>query len=53
MEIEVELLEFSDDLANVPTLDLQAKITVGRRKKERGNLWVARQEPTFAIQCYR
>ncbi len=48
----VELVECKD-AAEEENAQLETRMTKGRRKKDRGNFWYAREEYTQAIQCYR
>ena len=34
-------------------LELENRKIIGLRKKHRGNLWMAREEYSMAVQCYR
>ncbi|OAD61952.1 Peptidyl-prolyl cis-trans isomerase FKBP8 [Eufriesea mexicana] len=35
------------------TLNMNQRKEIGNKKRERGNWWFTRNEPTLAIQCYR
>ncbi|KAF6201644.1 hypothetical protein GE061_004037, partial [Apolygus lucorum] len=37
----------------IATINLQDRLNIGLRKKERGNWWYTRDEYTLAINCYR
>uniref|UniRef100_A0A0K8TJ23 peptidylprolyl isomerase n=1 Tax=Lygus hesperus TaxID=30085 RepID=A0A0K8TJ23_LYGHE len=37
----------------IATINLNDRLTIGLRKKERGNWWYTRDEYTLAINCYR
>lgn len=46
----VELKSFE---LETETTDISERRQIGKRKRERGNWWFTRDEPTMAIQCYR
>ncbi|KAL2733579.1 peptidyl-prolyl cis-trans isomerase FKBP8 [Vespula maculifrons] len=48
--VEVKSIEFE---ADVDSLSINQRKEIGNKKRERGNWWFARDEPTNAIQCYR
>ena len=49
----INLVDFHDEPPELPAMSIQEKMVCGRRKKDRGNLWYAKEEFQFAIQCYR
>ena len=40
-------------LVEEETREIEERKIVGLRKKHRGNLWMAREEYSMAVQCYR
>jgi len=53
VRLELELLGHQPPIPAGEIEDVQEKLRIGRRKKERGNFWHQRQNYTFAVQCYR
>ncbi|TRY80857.1 hypothetical protein TCAL_02985 [Tigriopus californicus] len=49
---QMELLSMEMS-ASIQGLELNERLRIGRRKKDCGNYWFARQEVPFAMQCYR
>ena len=49
---EVTLLEHKSG-CSPSELEIEERKAVGLRKKHRGNLWMAREEYSMAVQCYR
>ena len=49
---EVTLLEHKSG-CSPSELEIEERKVVGLRKKHRGNLWMAREEYSMAVQCYR
>lgn len=50
--IDMELVS-AEMSASIQSLELEERLRIGRRKKDCGNYWFARQEIPFAMQCYR
>ncbi|XP_032688312.1 peptidyl-prolyl cis-trans isomerase FKBP8-like isoform X2 [Odontomachus brunneus] len=48
--VELKATELETD---VETLSIKQRMELGNKKRERGNWWFSRNEPTLAIQCYR
>ncbi|XP_043784436.1 peptidyl-prolyl cis-trans isomerase FKBP8-like isoform X1 [Apis laboriosa] len=46
-------LKSSELEAEIETLNANQRKEIGNKKRERGNWWFTRNEPTLAIQCYR
>jgi len=53
VRFEVELVSHNPSVPFGEISDVQEKLRIGRRKKDRGNFWFQRQNYTFAVQCYR
>jgi len=53
VRFEVELVSHNPSLPFGEITDVQEKLRIGRRKKDRGTYWFQRQNHTFAVQCYR
>lgn len=53
VKLELELLAHQPPVPVGDIEDVQEKLRIGRRKKEKGNFWYQRQNYTFAVQCYR
>jgi len=53
VRLEIELIDHQAPLPIGEMEDVQEKLRIGKRKKERGNYWYQRQNYTFAVQCYR
>ena len=52
-QYEVTLLEHKSGNSSPSELEIEERKIVGLRKKHRGNLWMAREEYSMAVQCYR
>ncbi|XP_014470017.1 PREDICTED: peptidyl-prolyl cis-trans isomerase FKBP8 isoform X2 [Dinoponera quadriceps] len=52
MSYTVELKDFELE-TDIETLSIKQRKEIGNKKRERGNWWFMRDEPTIAIQCYR
>ncbi|KAL2717503.1 peptidyl-prolyl cis-trans isomerase FKBP8 [Vespula squamosa] len=48
--VELKSVELETD---IDALSINQRKEIGNKKRERGNWWFARDEPTIAIQCYR
>lgn len=48
--VELKSFEFEPESE---TLSISKRKEIGNKKRERGNWWFKRDEPTLAIQCYR
>ena len=48
--VELKSVEPEEELE---TLSISQRKEIGNKKRERGNWWFTRNEPTLAIQCYR
>lgn len=48
--VELKSSELEEE---IETLSVGQRKTIGNKKRERGNWWFTRNEPTLAIQCYR
>ncbi|XP_026666563.1 peptidyl-prolyl cis-trans isomerase FKBP8 isoform X2 [Ceratina calcarata] len=46
-------LKSSEMEEEIETLTVSQRKEIGNKKRERGNWWFTRNEPTLAIQCYR
>ncbi|XP_034940663.1 peptidyl-prolyl cis-trans isomerase FKBP8 [Chelonus insularis] len=49
-EVELKKVEIEPEIDNI---DVTQRLNIGIKKRERGNWWFSRNEPTIAIQCYR
>jgi len=52
VRFEIELVSHSP-AEQFGDMNVQEKLRIGRRKKDRGNTWFQRQNFNFAVQCYR
>ncbi|XP_076764044.1 peptidyl-prolyl cis-trans isomerase FKBP8 [Xylocopa sonorina] len=48
--VELKSSELEEE---IETLNVNQRKEIGNKKRERGNWWFTRNEPTLAIQCYR
>ncbi|XP_029042311.2 peptidyl-prolyl cis-trans isomerase FKBP8 [Osmia bicornis bicornis] len=48
--VELKATELEEE---IDTLSVNQRKEIGNKKRERGNWWFTRNEPTLAIQCYR
>lgn len=48
--VELKKAEIETEIETLPVNERKA---IGNKKRERGNWWFMRDEPTLAIQCYR
>ncbi|KAK2588930.1 hypothetical protein KPH14_001785 [Odynerus spinipes] len=48
--VELKSFELEGD---IETFSINQRKQIGNKKRERGNWWFTRDEPTLAIQCYR
>ncbi|XP_076389119.1 peptidyl-prolyl cis-trans isomerase FKBP8 isoform X2 [Megachile rotundata] len=48
--VELKSVEIEEE---IETLGINQRKEIGNKKRERGNWWFTRNEPTLAIQCYR
>ncbi|XP_057331987.1 peptidyl-prolyl cis-trans isomerase FKBP8 [Microplitis mediator] len=48
--VELKSVEMEPD---IDSLTVGERKAIGNKKRERGNWWFSRDEPTIAIQCYR
>ncbi|KAK0173215.1 hypothetical protein PV328_006447 [Microctonus aethiopoides] len=49
-EVKLKSVQIQEE---IDTLGFAQRKELGNKKRERGNWWFARDEPTIAIQCYR
>ncbi|XP_011150605.1 peptidyl-prolyl cis-trans isomerase FKBP8 [Harpegnathos saltator] len=48
--VELKTVDLETD---IDTLSIKQRKEIGNKKRERGNWWFIRDEPSLAIQCYR
>ena len=53
VRLEVELVSHKPPVPFGEINQVEEKLRIGRRKKDRGNFWFQRSNYNFAVQCYR
>lgn len=53
VRLEVELVSHKPPVPFGEISQVEEKLRIGRRKKDRGNFWFQRSNYNFAVQCYR